>query len=116
MSWRASVLTLRTIVLLLVLPPHAGAQWTAVGELRQPTLTAAGLLYRGGTVSVSVTSVTPEIIRVRLVRGRDVGRDHSYAVLPQPASTGPVTIQTGRAQSTSDTTALRVIVRQQPFT
>ncbi|HYT77066.1 MAG TPA: glycoside hydrolase family 31 protein [Vicinamibacterales bacterium] len=115
MIWRTSVITLRTIVLLLVLPPHAGAQWTSIGELRQPTRTAAGLLYRGGTVAVSVTSVTPEIIRVRLVPGRDFGRDHSYAVPPQPAPSGPVTVQAGRAQSIIDTTALRVIVRQQPF-
>src|SRR5262249_19253997 len=43
------------------------------------------------------------------------GRDHSYAVLPRQGSAPRVTVETGTAESTIQTDALRVIVRQRPF-
>jgi alpha-glucosidase len=106
---------LHVLVVLLLLPESAVAQWSAVGALPRPEATGDGLVYRGGAVALSVTSVTPEVVRVRLARGKAFGRDHSYAVLPRQGSAARVTVKTGVSESTIQTDALRIIVKQQPF-
>ena len=106
--------TLSALVFLLLAVP-AAAQWSAVGTLPRPEPTSDGLVYRGGAVALSVTSVTPEVVRVRLARGKTFGRDHSYAVLPRQGSAPRVTVQAGAAESSIQTDALRVIVKHQPF-
>jgi len=102
-------------VLAVLVPLPGLAQWTAVGTLPRPEPTNDGVLYRGGTVALSVTSVTPEVVRIRLARGKAFGRDHSYAVLPRQGSPARVTVQTGAAESSLQTGALRVVIKQQPF-
>src|SRR5262249_22560906 len=106
---------LRVLIVVLMFAAPALAQWSPVTALPRPERTGEGLLYRGGAIAVSVTSVTPEVIRVRLARGKAFGRDHSYAVLPRQGSAPRVTVETGTAESTIQTDALRVIVRQRPF-
>jgi len=103
------------LVLAVLVPLPGLAQWTAVGTLPRPEPTNDGVLYRGGTVALSVTSVTPEVVRIRLARGKAFGRDHSYAVLPRQGSPARVTVQTGAAESSLQTGALRVVIKQQPF-
>src|SRR5262245_9028534 len=73
-------------VILILLPPGVAAQWSAVGALERPERTESGLLFRGKNVTLSVTAVSPEIVRIRLARGNAFGRDHSYAVVPQRRS------------------------------
>ncbi len=102
-------------VFLLLFPVSSPAQWTAVDTLPRPERTPTGLIYRGGTVALAVTSVTPEIVRVRLVPGRDFGRDHSYAVLNQQGPPPRVAIRTGSGESVIDTEKLRIVVKQKPF-
>jgi alpha-glucosidase len=109
--WRA----LSASILLLLLAAPAVAQWTAVSTLPRPERADDGLIYRGGAVALSVTSVTPEVVRVRLARGKVFGRDHSYAVQPRQGSAPRVSVQVGPAQSTLQTDALRVVITQQPF-
>ena len=103
------------LVLLALIPAGVAAQWSGVGALRRPEETPGGLLYRGGNVTVSVTAVAPEIVRVRLARGSAFGRDHSYALLPQPRPTPRVAARPGATESVLETDALRVVVKQNPF-
>src|SRR5262245_2828453 len=103
------------LLILVLLPPSVAAQWSGVGTLQRPEEAAGGLLYRGGTVTISVTAVSPEIVRVRLARGSAFGRDHSYAVLPQQRATPRFSARPGIAESTIETDALRVVIKQNPF-
>ena len=104
-----------TFILLVLLPLSAAAQWSGVGTLQRPEQTAGGLLYRGGNVTVSVTAVSPQIMRIRLARGSSFGREHSYAVLPQQRATPRINVRPGATESILESDALRVVVKQNPF-
>lgn len=99
----------------LALPWPSSAQWTAVRSLGQPARTPTGLVFRGDSVVLAVSLVTPEILRVRLARGDRLGRDHSYAVVRPAVPVPRLTIRTGREESSIDTGSLRIVIRQQPF-
>ncbi len=135
------VLTAVVVVLLLLLPAVATAQWTAIRALPQPQRTSAGLVYAARDVALAVSVVSPEIVRIRLEsaaaakgrygetsprpaddprasagerRGR-FGRDHSYAVIPGKAAPPPLSVRVGPRESSIDTGAVRVVIRQDPF-
>src|SRR5438128_5721723 len=74
----------------------------------------SSLTFRDARSIVSVTAVTSDIIRVRFSPTRELGRDHSYAVLPLPAAAAP-TISVDRTQSVLATATLRVTAHHAPF-
>src|SRR5262245_11167233 len=103
------------LILLVLLPLSVAAQWSGVGTLQRPEQTAGGLLFRGVNVTVSVTAVSPQILRIRLARGSSFGREHSYAVLPQQRATPRINVRPGATESILETDALRIVVKQNPF-
>jgi alpha-glucosidase len=109
-AWKTAV-----FVILILLPPGVTAQWSGVGALERPERTESGLLFRGKNVTLSVTAVSTEIVRIRLARGNAFGRDHSYAVVPQQRSTPRFSARPGETESQLETDALRVVVKQNPF-
>jgi alpha-glucosidase len=102
-------------IILILLPLGVAAQWSSVGALRRPERTESGLLFRGKNVTISVTAVSPEILRIRLARGNAFGRDHSYAVVPQRRAAPHFSARPGETESQLETDALRVVVNQNPF-
>lgn len=112
---RSVVRKAAAFVILILLPPGVAAQWSGAGALGRPERTESGLLFRGKNVTVSVTAVSPEILRIRLARGAAFGRDHSYAVVPQQRSTPRFSARPGETESQLETDALRVVVKQNPF-
>src|SRR5438552_15940330 len=99
---------------LLLTASSGQAQWTTVGAMQPAGRSAAALTFRDARSIVSVTAVTSDIIRVRFSPMRELGRDHSYAVLPLPAAAAP-TISADRTQSVLATATLRVTARHAPF-
>jgi alpha-glucosidase len=93
----------------------AEAQWTTVGAMRPAGQTPTALTFRDGRSIVSITAVTPDIIRVRFSPAENFGRDHSYAVLPLPPMDASPAISVDRDQSVLATRSLRVTARHRPF-
>jgi alpha-glucosidase len=90
------------------------AQWTTVGAMQPAGRSPAALTFRDARSIVSVTAVTSDIIRVRFSPTRELGRDHSYAVLPLPPAAAP-SISVDRTQSVLATATLRVTAHHAPF-
>ena len=70
------------IVLALSAVTPAAAQWTSLGAMPAPRQEANSLTFRNRQGTVVVTAVEPHIFRVRFAPRQDLGRDHSYSVVP----------------------------------
>ena len=73
------------IVALLTASP-AVAQWTSLGAMPAPRQEANRLTFRNRQGTVVVTVIEPHIFRVRFAPRQELGRDHSYSVVPACAS------------------------------
>jgi len=99
----------------LIAPAVAGAQWASVGDTSRPVRRDNALVFRTAQGVLSVSAVAPEIVRVRFSPGSRVGRDHSYAVLPQRPASQQVWFDVGPRESHVITSALRVTIRHRPL-
>ena len=70
------------IVLALAAAAPVAAQWTSLGAMPAPRQEADRLTFRNRQGTVVVTVVEPHIFRVRFAPRQDLGRDHSYSVVP----------------------------------
>src|SRR2546425_2614804 len=110
---------MRTIVraaalLLLLVAIQARGQWTALGEMPQPTRQGNALRFENAQAVAVVTALSPEVIRVRVTPGRE-GRDHSYAVINRDFGEPGATFSIELARSMISTSALRVSIQHAPF-
>jgi alpha-glucosidase len=102
-------------VIFVLLASSGQAQWSTVGAMQPAGRSPSSLTFRDARSIVSVTAITPDIIRVRFSPTRELGRDHSYAVLPVPATDVMPTISVDRDRSVLATASLRVTARHAPF-
>ncbi len=103
------------LVLLLLLPAGALAQWRSIGDMDAPRRDGATLTFANAQGTVQVSAVSPEIIRVRFQPGGKVGRDHSYAVVSRDFGDAGATVATRGGVTTMSTRALRAAIRHRPF-
>src|SRR5213594_3382032 len=74
----------------MLIAESSEAQWASVGAMR-PAGRSSTLTFRDSRSIVTISAITPDIIRVRFSPTRELGRDYSYAVLPLASSaTAPV--------------------------
>ncbi|MGZ4808570.1 MAG: glycoside hydrolase family 31 protein, partial [Thermoanaerobaculia bacterium] len=106
--------TLRAFLLLLVIAAPARAQWTALGDMPQPSRQGNALRFENAKAVAVVTALAPEVIRVR-VSQKPEGRDHSYAVINRDFGDAGATFSIETARSTISTSALRVAMQHAPF-
>jgi alpha-glucosidase len=103
------------LLVFALVPTAAFAGWTSVGAVKAPTRDGNALLFRGEQAIVSVSVLGPEAIRVRFSPTRELGRDHSYAVVSRDLGPTQATFDVGGAQSVITTAALKVTIRHDPF-
>ncbi len=106
---------LLAVAALLALPVAARAGWESVGTLPPAEATANGLVHRDAHVAVSVTALSPEVVRVRYSPSGAFGRDHSYAVVSHDLGPARAEVRPGRDASEIVTPALRVRVALAPL-
>jgi alpha-glucosidase len=93
----------------------AEAGWNSLGAMPAPQRDGDALVFKSAQGIVSVRAVAPDIVRVRFSPSPAFGRDHSYAVVGKDLGAPGATIQSGAAESTIATSALRVTIRHDPF-
>lgn len=108
-------LSIALLVLILWTPAGAFAQWTSLGSMPPPERRGVALAFHDGRTTLSVTAISPAIVRVRFSPRRDFGRDHSYAVVGRDFDDPRAEIRTGRTDSTLATPALRVTIAHAPL-
>ncbi len=106
--WRAALLA-------IVLPQSAWAGWASLGAMPQPQRDGQKLTWKSAQGVLSVSVLSPEIVRVRFLPKADFGRDHSYAVVGQLPGDPKATFDVQAAQSIIRTSALEVIVKHDPL-
>jgi alpha-glucosidase len=92
----------------------ARAQWTALGDMPQPSRQGNALRFENARGVAVVTALSPEVIRVRVTPGRE-GRDHSYAVVSRDLGESGATFSIEPDRSIVSTSALRVSIQHAPF-
>ena len=106
--WRAALLA-------IVLPQSAWAGWASLGAMPQPQRDGQKLTWKSAQGVLSVSVISPEIVRVRFLPKADFGRDHSYAVVGTLPGDPNATFDVQAAQSIIRTSALEVIVKHDPL-
>jgi alpha-glucosidase len=101
------------VVTLFTLPLRA--QWTALGDMPQPSQQGNALRFENAQAIAVVTALSPDIIRVRVTPGRSEMRDHSYAVINRDFGDPGATIAVAAGRSTISTSDLDVSVQHAPF-
>ena len=114
MHRRPRLITLLAIAFVLA-AASARAQWSTVGPMQPAGRSSSSLTFRDHRSIVSVTAVTSDIIRIRFSPTRELGRDHSYAVIPLPAAGEAPTVSADRDRTVLTTRSLRVTMRHSPF-
>src|SRR5512143_3039619 len=112
---RSSRTALLALSALLALPVAARAALESVGTLPPAQATASGLVHRDARVAVSVTALSPEVVRVRYSPTGSFGRDHSYAVVSRDLGPARATVKSGAQASEIATPGLRVRVAFAPL-
>src|SRR5712691_3054361 len=111
---RALLKTATCLIVLLALAVPARAQWTAIGDMPQPSRQGNALRFENAQAVAVVTALSPEVIRVRVTPGREI-RDHSYAVIDRDLGDPGATFSIEPARSIISTSALRVSIQHAPF-
>lgn len=93
----------------------AAAQWVSLGAMPAPRQEANSLTFRNRQGTVVVTVVEPDIFRVRFAPRQELGRDHSYSVLPRVRPDPEAIIRIARDSSTIRTSTLQMTIRHDPF-
>ena len=70
------------IVLGLAVASPVAAQWTSLGAMPAPRQETNRLTFRNRQGTVVVSVIEPHIFRVRFAPRQELGRDHSYGVIP----------------------------------
>ena len=112
---RPSRPALLALAALLALPGALRAGWESIGSLPATGVTASGLVHRDPRVAVSVTALSPEIVRVRYSPTGSFARDHSWAVVRSDLGPARAAVTPGPSASEIVTPALRVRVSFAPF-
>ncbi|HSP33649.1 MAG TPA: hypothetical protein VLU46_04975 [Thermoanaerobaculia bacterium] len=103
------------LFLLLVAAVPAFAQWTAIGDMPQPSRSGNALRFQNARAIAVVTALSPEIVRVRIAPGTTEPRDHSYAVVNRDFGDPSATFASDAVRSTITTSALVVTIQHAPF-
>src|SRR5882672_1131983 len=115
---RAMCSFIRTAALLLLVfvsgTIPARAQWTALGDMPQPSRQRNALRFENSQAVAVVTALSPEVIRVRVTHGGEV-RDHSYAVINRNFGDFIATTSVAEGRSSISTNALSVSIQHAPF-
>jgi alpha-glucosidase len=101
--------------LMLSTAAPAAAQWVSLGAMSAPRQERNRLTFRNRQGTVVVTVIEPDIFRVRFAPRQELGRDHSYSVVPRVQSDPDAVIRVERDHSTITTSALRMTIRHDPF-
>src|SRR5688572_29892153 len=91
------------------------AQWTALGDMPRPVRQGSSLRFENAQAVAVITAVSADVIRVRVMPGRESSRDHSYAVVNRPASESAATVSVESGASIITTATLRVRIQHAPF-
>jgi alpha-glucosidase len=108
MLWPAVLLT-------AVLAPPSEAGWASLGAMPAPQRDGQTLLWKGAQGVLSVSVVSPEVVRVRFLPRPEFGRDHSYAVVGPRPGDPRATFDVQPGQSVVKTSALTVTVKHDPL-
>ena len=100
---------------LLAGPLPAWAGWASPGAMPAPRRDGSTLVFRNGQAIVSVSALSPEVVRVRFSPTADFGRDHSYALAARTLSDPGARFDLQPGRSVIATRALTVTVRHDPF-
>ena len=95
------------IVALLTASP-AIAQWTSLGAMPAPRQEANRLTFRNRQGTVVVTVIEPDIFRVRFAPRQELGRDHSYSVVPSARPDPGAVFKIARDRSMISSNSVRV--------
>jgi len=114
MRSRPAAAAVAFVLALLLAPADAWPGWRTLSARRAPERVPGGLLFRAEGAVVSVTAVSPGIVRVRCARGEAFGRDHSYAVVAADPPSA-VAVETGTTRSRVATPTLGVEIGHAPL-
>jgi alpha-glucosidase len=106
---------LATVALAAAVAAPSQAGWVPVGAMPVPAREDRALVFRNGRGTLSVTAVSPEVVRVRFAPRAAFGRDHSYAVVGRELGDPQATTGEDRGRSWLATPALRVTVEHDPL-
>ena len=112
---RSFVRTATLLITLIVLALPAWAQWTALGDMPQPSRQGNALRFENAQAVAVVTALSPEVIRVRVTPGHREIRDHSYAVINRDFGDPGATFSVEPLRSSISTNALRISIQHAPF-
>ncbi len=101
------------VVALIAIP--LPAQWTALGDMPQPSRQGNALRFENAQAVAVVTVLSPDVIRVRVTPSHSEGRDHSYAVINRDFGHPGATFSIEPARSSISTSAVRVSIQHAPF-
>ncbi|HUP47456.1 MAG TPA: glycoside hydrolase family 31 protein [Thermoanaerobaculia bacterium] len=102
-------------LLLFAVAVPALAEWTALGDMPQPSRRGNALRFENDRAVAVVTAISPEVIRVRVMPGGEGSRDHSYAVVRRDLGDPGAAFSVEPARSAIATSALRVTIQHAPF-
>ncbi len=102
------------LAVLLAGRPAVGG-WSTLGAFPAPERSGQSLLFRNDQAVASISVVAPDIVRVRVAPSRQLGRDHSYAVIAHELGGTGASFDVGAERSSVTTRALRVSVTHAPF-
>jgi alpha-glucosidase len=107
-AWRSVVLA----SCLWSLAAWSAAGWRSVGKM---TPHRGEILFGGEVGLASITSLAPEIVRVRFTPAQEFDRDHSYAVVLRNRRNAATGATIDPEKSVLSTSVLRVVARHDPF-
>jgi alpha-glucosidase len=122
----ARVLALLAVLGLLQLSPGAvhgaGAPagtstggWQTAANFSTPAWDGKTLLFHGPSGSLAIIPISDDVIRVRFSSAASLGRDHSYAVIDQPAAAPAAKVENGAGSTVLRTVSLQVTVHYSPL-
>jgi len=94
-------------------PAFAG--WSSIGAMPAPTREANALVFRGAHGTVSVSALSPDVVRVRFSPTPAFGRDHSYAVVGRDLGSPHTQVSVGADHTVLKTPRLVVTMGHRPF-
>ena len=93
----------------------ASAAWQGVGTMPSPARDGETLTFSNDRATVTVSMLGASIARVRYAPSRELGRDHSYAVVQRDFGDSGAVFEIGEKRSVIKTAALTVTLRHDPF-
>lgn len=103
------------VLFLVICTAPLFAQWTDLGDMAEPVRQGNSLRFENALAVATITPVSPDVIRVRVMPGGESSRDHSYAVVDRPAGATNATVVVEAARSVVTTSTLRVTIEHSPF-